>query len=141
MLHVVAADLLFRRAREKVNRPQTRRRRDNSDELMDKMRLLQANLAAARQIMEEVVRRERRKRDLAVCGAPHSTPETRQTQYLFIIFIYYHWQFCINMYLANTSMVTAVPQGIPWLLTRMRVLQPAIAYQEQTRLQPLGTPT
>lgn len=63
-----------------MNRPQTRRRRDNSDELMDKMRLLQANLAAARQIMEEVVRRERRKRDLAVRSAPHSTPETWHTQ-------------------------------------------------------------
>lgn len=57
------------RAREKVNRPQTRRRRDNSDELMDKMRLLQTNLSGAKQIMEEVVRRERRKRDLAVGGA------------------------------------------------------------------------
>lgn len=55
-----------RRTREKINRPQTRRRRDNSEELLDKMRLLKDNLAAARGIMDEVVRRERRKRDLAV---------------------------------------------------------------------------
>lgn len=54
------------RTREKINRPQTRRRRDNSEELLDKMRLLQANLRDAKAIMEEVVRRERRKRDLAV---------------------------------------------------------------------------
>lgn len=54
------------RTREKINRPQTRRRRDNSEELLDKMRLLKDNLAAARSIMDEVVRRERRKRDLAV---------------------------------------------------------------------------
>jgi hypothetical protein len=56
------------RTREKINRPQTRRRRDNSDELLDKMRQLKDNLMAARAIMDEVVRRERRKRDLAVRG-------------------------------------------------------------------------
>lgn len=54
------------RTREKVNRPQTRRRRDNSDELLDKLRMLRDNLAAAKVIMDDVVRRERRKRDLAV---------------------------------------------------------------------------
>eukprot|EP00879_Flechtneria_rotunda_P016785 GHRR01017568.1.p1 GENE.GHRR01017568.1~~GHRR01017568.1.p1 ORF type:complete len:620 (+),score=238.42 GHRR01017568.1:338-2197(+) len=53
------------RSREKVNRPQTRRRRDNSDELMEKLRQLRDNLSASKQIMEELVRRERRKRDLA----------------------------------------------------------------------------
>jgi hypothetical protein len=58
--------VMFCRTREKINRPQTRRRRDNSEELLDKMRLLKDNLAAARSIMDEVVRRERRKRDLAV---------------------------------------------------------------------------
>lgn len=52
--------------RDKVNRPQTRRRRDNSDELMEKLRQLRDNLQGAKQILEEVVRRERRKRDLAV---------------------------------------------------------------------------
>lgn len=53
------------RTREKINRPQTRRRRDNSEELLDKLRLLKDNLVSARAIMDEVVRRERRKRDLA----------------------------------------------------------------------------
>jgi enhancer of polycomb-like protein len=56
------------RSREKVNRPQTRRRRDNSDELMEKLRQMRDNLMGAKQILEEVVRRERRKRDLAVRG-------------------------------------------------------------------------
>lgn len=58
------------RTREKINRPQTRRRRDNSDELLDKMRVLKDNLVSARGIMDEVVRRERRKRDLAVSTRP-----------------------------------------------------------------------
>lgn len=79
------------RTREKINRPQTRRRRDNSEELLDKLRLLKDNLVSARAIMDEVVRRERRKRDLAVsclllaarctllarsvvCAAPWSLP-------------------------------------------------------------------
>lgn len=58
--------LPLHRTREKTNRPQTRRRRDNTDELIDKLRQLRDNLAGAKQILEEVVRRERRKRDLAV---------------------------------------------------------------------------
>ncbi|WIA18855.1 hypothetical protein OEZ85_003533 [Tetradesmus obliquus] len=53
------------RTREKTNRPQTRRRRDNSDELLDKLRQLRDNLVGAKAVLEEVVRRERRKRDLS----------------------------------------------------------------------------
>lgn len=60
------------RTREKINRPQTRRRRDNSEELLDKLRLLKDNLVSARAIMDEVVRRERRKRDLAVSCLLHT---------------------------------------------------------------------
>ena len=53
------------RPREKVNRPQTRRRRDNPEECLDKLRQMQDNVRAALAIVTEIVRRERRKRDLA----------------------------------------------------------------------------
>ena len=51
--------------REKLNRPQTRRRRDNTEECLDKLRQLRENLGAAAAVAEQVVRRERRKRDIA----------------------------------------------------------------------------
>ncbi|GBF97060.1 hypothetical protein Rsub_09533 [Raphidocelis subcapitata] len=52
------------RPREKVNRPQTRRRRDNPEECMEKLRSMQDNVRAALGIVCEIIRRERRKRDL-----------------------------------------------------------------------------
>jgi hypothetical protein len=39
---------------------------------MDKLRQLRDNLVGAKQVLEEVVRRERRKRDLSVSGPAFS---------------------------------------------------------------------
>lgn len=52
------------RPREKVNRPQTRRRRDNPEECLDKLRQMHDNIRAALAVVCEIIRRERRKRDL-----------------------------------------------------------------------------
>ncbi len=52
------------RPREKVNRPQTRRRRDNPEECVDKLRQMGDNIRGALGIVCEIIRRERRKRDL-----------------------------------------------------------------------------
>lgn len=54
------------RPRERIHRPQTRRRKENNDEAMEKMRLIQANLGKARDLVETLLRRERKKRDLVV---------------------------------------------------------------------------
>ena len=54
------------RPREKVNRPQTRRRRENTDDSLEKMRLIQANLGKAHEILETILRREQRKANLVV---------------------------------------------------------------------------
>lgn len=54
------------RPRERIHRPQTRRRKENNDEAMEKMRLIQANLAKARDLVETLLRRERKKRDIVV---------------------------------------------------------------------------
>lgn len=55
------------RPREKIQRPQTRRRRENDVQGFEKMRQLRRNIDAARQILEVVLRRERRKRDMVLC--------------------------------------------------------------------------
>lgn len=55
---------LLIRPRDKVNRPQTRRRRDNPEECIEKLRQMQENIRAALAIVCEIIRRERRKRDL-----------------------------------------------------------------------------
>lgn len=55
------------RPREKIHRPQTRRRRDNNEESIDKLKTIRANLAATRDLCEAVARREQRKLNIMVC--------------------------------------------------------------------------
>ena len=55
------------RPRERINRPQTRRRRENNEESLEKMQTIKQNLNKAMELLEYLVRRERRKRDLVVC--------------------------------------------------------------------------
>ena len=59
-LHVVCS------AREKINRPQTRRRRENNEDSVDKMQAIRRNLKKAWELLEYVTRREERKRSLVV---------------------------------------------------------------------------
>jgi enhancer of polycomb-like protein len=59
------------RARERANRPQTRRRRENTDECHEKLRHVRENIHEACAIMAQVCRRERRKRDIMVGGPLH----------------------------------------------------------------------
>ena len=54
------------RPRERIHRPQTRRRKENNEEAMDKMRAIQGNLTKARELVEQLLRRERKKRDIVV---------------------------------------------------------------------------
>ena len=58
------------RPRERIHRPQTRRRKENNEEAMDKMRAIQGNLTKARELVEQLLRRERKKRDIVVRAAP-----------------------------------------------------------------------
>ena len=58
------------RAREKINRPQTRRRRENNEDSVDKMQAIRRNLKKAWELLEYVTRREERKRSLVVCHQP-----------------------------------------------------------------------
>ncbi|KAK9822015.1 hypothetical protein WJX74_000785 [Apatococcus lobatus] len=51
------------RPREKIHRPQTRRRRENNDESLEKMKMLKQNVVKAHEIVRAVIWRERRKRD------------------------------------------------------------------------------
>ena len=55
------------RPREKQHRPQTRRRRENNEESLDKMRTLRTNLVRAYEVHEWLTRREGRKYSLVVC--------------------------------------------------------------------------
>ena len=57
---------LARRAREKVHRPQTRRRRENNEDSLDKMQQMRKNIRKAVEIMEHLVRREHKKLHIAV---------------------------------------------------------------------------
>lgn len=52
------------RPREKANRPQQRRRRENSHECLDKMRSMREDLLHALQVSELLVLREKKKRDI-----------------------------------------------------------------------------
>ena len=54
------------RPRDKIHRPQTRRRRENTEESLEKMRLLRQNLVKAYEVLEWVTRREQRKCHLTV---------------------------------------------------------------------------
>lgn len=58
------------RPRDKVHRPQTRRRRENNEESLEKMKLLRQNLVRGYEILEWVTRRESRKCNLAVSPTP-----------------------------------------------------------------------
>lgn len=55
------------RAREKINRPQTRRKRENDVGSYEKMREMRFNMARAREILAAIVTRERRKQDILMC--------------------------------------------------------------------------
>lgn len=55
------------RPRDKIHRPQTRRRRENNEESLDKMRTLRTNLVKAYEVHEWLVRREAQKYSLVVC--------------------------------------------------------------------------
>eukprot|EP00894_Picocystis_sp_ML_P002492 jgi/Pico_ML_1/53009/g3631.t1 len=55
------------RAREKIQRPQTRRKRENDVGSYEKMREMRFNMARAREILATVVTRERRKQDILMC--------------------------------------------------------------------------
>mmetsp|Transcript_18428 Transcript_18428/g.51673 ORF Transcript_18428/g.51673 Transcript_18428/m.51673 type:complete len:636 (-) Transcript_18428:160-2067(-) len=52
------------RPREKVNRPLTRRRRENSVDCLEKLRTIHENILHAMEITELMVMRERKKRDI-----------------------------------------------------------------------------
>ena len=54
------------RPRDKIHRPQTRRRRENNEESLDKMRTLRTNLVRAYEVHEWLTRREARKYSLVV---------------------------------------------------------------------------
>ena len=66
------------RPREKLHRPQTRRRRENNEESLDKMRTLRTNLVRAYEVHEWLTRREGRKYNLVVCHLLQALlPDTR----------------------------------------------------------------
>mmetsp|Transcript_10442 Transcript_10442/g.29715 ORF Transcript_10442/g.29715 Transcript_10442/m.29715 type:complete len:525 (-) Transcript_10442:261-1835(-) len=52
------------RPRERVNRPQTRRKRENDMTSYEKMKAMQQNLQSSVELMEQLIRREYKKRDL-----------------------------------------------------------------------------
>lgn len=54
------------RPREKIHRPQTRRRRENNEDSLDKMQAIRKNMKKACEILEWLMRREQRKVNLAV---------------------------------------------------------------------------
>lgn len=58
--------MLLRRTREKVHRPQTRRRRENNEDSLEKMQAMRRNIRKAVEIMEHLVRREQKKLNIAV---------------------------------------------------------------------------
>ncbi|EIE24666.1 hypothetical protein COCSUDRAFT_41002 [Coccomyxa subellipsoidea C-169] len=53
------------RPREKIHRPQTRRRRENNEDSLDKMQAIRKNMKKACEILEWLTRREQRKVNLA----------------------------------------------------------------------------
>ena len=50
----------------KIHRPQTRRRRENNADSLEKLRMIRENVLKALDIFECLVKRERKKRDLLV---------------------------------------------------------------------------
>jgi enhancer of polycomb-like protein len=60
----------LRRPREKIHRPQTRRRRENNEDSLEKMQAMRRNLRKAGEALEWVTRREQKKAHLAVRRAP-----------------------------------------------------------------------
>ncbi|PRW60332.1 enhancer of polycomb 1 isoform A [Chlorella sorokiniana] len=52
------------RPRERIHRPQTRRRRENNQDSLEKLRMIRENVLKALDIFECLVKRERKKRDL-----------------------------------------------------------------------------
>lgn len=54
------------RVREKVNRPLTRRRRENTDECLEKLQLIRDNLSQSSSLVAHLVKREQKKRDIMV---------------------------------------------------------------------------
>ncbi|KAL4429854.1 hypothetical protein ABPG77_010971 [Micractinium sp. CCAP 211/92] len=52
------------RPRERIHRPQTRRRRENNADSLEKLRMIRENVLRALDIFECLVKRERKKRDL-----------------------------------------------------------------------------
>ena len=52
------------RPRERTHRPQTRRRRENNLDSLDKLNMIQDNIRTALNLFELVVKRERKKRDM-----------------------------------------------------------------------------
>jgi len=66
------------RPRERVNRPQTRRRRENTEECLDKLRLIYDNIQQAQQLIKFVLKRERKKQARADAawreGLPPAAP-------------------------------------------------------------------
>ena len=56
--------MLACRPREKIHRPQTRRRRDNNEDSYQRLQTISDNIRMALQLFELVVKRERKKRDM-----------------------------------------------------------------------------
>lgn len=54
------------RPREKIHRPQTRRRRENNEDSLEKMQAIRKNMKKGCEILEWLTRREQRKVNLAV---------------------------------------------------------------------------
>lgn len=52
------------RSRDRPNRPQTRRRRENNPDSLDKLSMIADNIKMAIQLFDLIVRRERKKRDM-----------------------------------------------------------------------------
>ena len=52
------------RLRDKIHRPQTRRRRENNVDSYDKLQMISTNIKIALDLFENVVKRERKKRDM-----------------------------------------------------------------------------
>ena len=61
------------RPREKIHRPQTRRRRENNVDSLEKMQLIRRNMKHAAEVLDVVTRREQRKAHIAV-RAHHRPP-------------------------------------------------------------------
>ena len=57
------------RPREKIHRPQTRRRRENNEDSLEKMQAMRRNMKKAGEVLEALARREQKKAHLAVRGS------------------------------------------------------------------------